>query len=407
MRSNLKNFLLIFCIFVSACVETDIYLPAFPDMMRAFGVTEGAIQGLLTWNFIGICLSSPIYGPLADAWGRKKPLIGALSLFLAGSLLTIWASNIQVMLVGRVLQGIGSGGCFTLGTAILFDVFQKDQVMNALNRLNLTIPLIMALAPLLGGWLNQAYGFRSNFMAIAALVFISWLACILFFEETLPVEKREPFKLDKAKGDFKRALTSLPLWQIILVCSLTFAAYISFLSGSSVLFIEEFGMDKGLFPIIQVMILGGWVAGSLSLKRSKARWGTSQVKKIGVISAVVGSAWLGIVTLLSPRDPYLLTGGIVIYAFGSNWIFGLYSPEGMEIFPDIKGTVASLRTTLRLCLSAMIIGLTSFCYNATVYPMTLVVVGSVIFIIPLVRWYEKNRARYPEENTDPDTLSVH
>ena len=71
--NELKYLFLIVVIFIAACIETDIYLPAFPDMMVWFSASEGAIQSLLTWNFLGICISGPLYGPLSDAVGRKKP----------------------------------------------------------------------------------------------------------------------------------------------------------------------------------------------------------------------------------------------------------------------------------------------------------------------------------------------
>ncbi len=176
-----KYLLLIIIIFVAACIETDIYLPAFPDMMTWFGVTEGQIQSLLTWNFIGICIAGPFYGPISDSIGRKRPLLIALTLFFIGSIITIFAGNINQMLIGRVFQGIGSGGCFTLGTAILFDAFQKEKAIKALNQLNLIIPVIMALAPLLGGYLNLTFGFRSNFLCIALFVLISLILSICFF----------------------------------------------------------------------------------------------------------------------------------------------------------------------------------------------------------------------------------
>src|SRR5690349_13920675 len=105
-----KYIFLIISIFIAACVETDIYLPAFTDMMAYFAIPEDAIQGLLTWNFIGICLVGPIYGPLSDSLGRKKPLLFALGIFFLGSLLTLVAENFTLMLIGRVLQGLGSGG---------------------------------------------------------------------------------------------------------------------------------------------------------------------------------------------------------------------------------------------------------------------------------------------------------
>ena len=149
-KEELKYLFIITIIFIAACIETDIYLPAFPDMMQAFSVSEGDIQGLLTWNFVGICLSGPFYGPISDSFGRKKPLMIALLLFLFGSILTLFAANFSQMILGRIFQGLGSGGCFTLGTAIIFDAFKKEKAVQALNSLNMAIPIIMSLAPMVG-----------------------------------------------------------------------------------------------------------------------------------------------------------------------------------------------------------------------------------------------------------------
>ncbi len=351
-----KYLFLIITIFIAACIETDIYLPAFPDMMIWFSASEGAIQSLLTWNFIGICISGPFYGPLSDAFGRKKPLLAALGMFLAGSLMTLFAQTLDQMLWGRILQGLGSGGCFTLGTAIIFDAFQQERAMKALNQLNTIVPILMAGAPMLGGALNQAFGFRSNFLTIAIFVFASFLICLFFFDETLPKEKRVAFQAKQVFSDFKRAFSNAAFWQLTLVCSVLFGGYIAFLSGSSVLFVVEFAIAKSIFPFIQASILGGWVAGSLSIHRAIAKWGTSKVKKAGIALCVGGGIWLAFATLLAPRDPYLLTAAIVLYAFGANWIIGLYFPEAMEILPDIKGVTASLLTSARLVVGALMVG---------------------------------------------------
>ena len=201
-KTDIKYLFLVIVIFIAACIETDIYLPAFPDMMVWFSATEGSIQDLLSWNFAGICISGPFYGPLSDAFGRKKPLMAALGLFLAGSMITVFAQSMDQMLWGRILQGLGSGGCFTLGTAIIFDTFQKNKAISALNTLNTVIPLIMAAAPMIGGFLNQAFGFRSNFLAIAIFVLVSLIVCLFFFGETLPKEKRTSFQSKAHPGRF-------------------------------------------------------------------------------------------------------------------------------------------------------------------------------------------------------------
>lgn len=390
-KTELKYLLLIIVVFIAACIETDIYLPAFPDMMTWFSVSEGAIQGLLTWNFVGICVSGPLYGPLSDAFGRKKPIMIALGMFLFGSIITLFAQSLDQMLWGRIFQGLGSGGCFTLGTAIIFDAFKKERAIAATNNLNTIIPLVMAAAPLMGGYLNQTYGFRSNFLAIALFVLLSFIICLFFFEETLPVEKRIPLRIKTILRDFKLAFTSVPFWQLTGVTSLLFAGYIAFLSGTALLFVVEFGMSKAIFPFVQASVLGGWVAGSLLLTRSINKWGIPKIKQAGIGLCLAGGIILALATWLTPRDPYLLTAGMVLYAFGANWIIGLYFPESMEILPDIKGITASLLTSARLLISALVVGLTSQLYNGTIYPFSAVVLGSIALLLPILFFYEKQK----------------
>jgi len=391
-RTEIKYLFLIIVVFIAACIETDIYLPAFPDMMAWFSVSESAIQGLLTWNFVGICVSGPFYGPLSDAYGRKKPLMAALGIFLLGSIVALFSQNIDQMLLGRILQGLGSGGCFTLGTAIIFDSFQKERAIAAMNNLSTIIPLIMAAAPMIGGYLNNAYGFRSNFLAIVLFVLLSFVVCLFFFKETLPAENRVPMRMKTILKDFKRAFTSLPFWQLTAATSLLFAGYIAFLSGTSILFVVELGMSKAVFPFIQGTILGGWVAGSLAINRSIKKWGIPKIKRAGIFSCVAGTIILTLATILTPRDPYFLTLGMVIYAFGANWIVGLYFPESMEILPDIKGITASLLTSARLFISALVIGLSGMVYNATIYPLSAIVLGTTILILPTLFFYEKRKS---------------
>ena len=93
---------------------------------------------------------------------------------------------------------------------------------------------------------------------------------------------------------------------------------------------------------------------------------------------------------------------MMFYAFGANWIFGLYFPEGMELLPDIKGITASLLTSVRFLVAALVVGLTSMLYNSTIYPLTAVVVGTIVILLPTLIMYEKKRP-----NDAPATLGEH
>ncbi len=387
--TEIKYLFIITVIFIAACIETDIYLPAFPDMMKAFAVSESTIQGLLTWNFVGICIAGPFYGPISDSLGRKKPLLVALILFFSGSLLTLFAADFSQMIAGRILQGLGSGGCFTLGTAIIFDAFQKEKAVQALNSLNMAIPIIMSLAPMVGGFLNYTYGFRSNFLLIAAFVLLSLFLCLLFFTESLPKEKRLPFQVSCIMKDFKKVLLHSAFWQITFATSLLFAGYIAFLSYTGVLFVSELGISKNFSPFFQVLILCTWTVAGLFLRKSLASLGGQRIKKLGLVLCVIGAVGFLVTSALADRNPYLLVGFFLPYIFGANWVFGLYFPEAMELLPDIKGVTASLVTSARLLIAALTVGLTSALYNGTIFPLVIVIVGTLFVILPCLIFYEK------------------
>lgn len=384
-----KYLFLIITIFIGACIETDIFLPAMVDMMNVFAVSEDAIQGLLTWNFVGICLSCPLYGPIADSFGRRKPLLVALGLFFIGSLMTLYTTDFSTMLIGRALQGLGSGGCFTIGTAIIFDFFPQERAMIALNKINSIVPFIMALAPMLGGYLNGAFGFRSNFIAIAILVFISLSAALFFFKETLPKERRIPFNGKTIVHDFKLVMSSIPFWQTTLSFCLIFSAYIAFLSTISVLYVTELGVHKQSIPYFQAALLGSWLIANLLFKRLIQYQGIRNIKMAGISLLALGGIGFFITAVFLPKNPYLQTVMMSIYAFGANWINGIYFPEGMSFFPDKKGTAASIMTCARLLLSALVVFTVSVLYDGTVYPIMFAITTITVIVTGMLLSYER------------------
>jgi DHA1 family bicyclomycin/chloramphenicol resistance-like MFS transporter len=399
MQNNEQKYLfLIFIIFIAACIETDIYLPAFCDMMHYFSASEEMIQSVLTWNFIGICISGPFYGPISDSIGRKKPLIVALGLFFIGSILTIIATTFTPMLIGRLLQGLGSGGCFTLGTAIIFDAFQGEKATRAINKLNSIVPFVMAAAPIVGGYLNLAYGFRANFIAIALFVLASLIICLFLYKETLPKEKMAPLQAKKLLSDFKTVSTHIPFWQLTVVVSLIFAGYLTFLSETAVLFVTEFGVSKTIFPLFQAAILAAWVIANLLFTPLLNRMGKTTVKRAGSALVLLGGICFALTSCFTPQNPTLLTLGMLIYTFGANWINGIYFPEVMELLPDYKGVTSSLLTSARLLLTAFVIGTTSIFYDGTIYPILCAIAAVIAIITPLIAFYEKKSRQLKPQN---------
>ncbi len=393
-----KFLCLIIAIFIAASLETDIYLPAFADMMVFFKTDEEHIQRLLTWNFAGMCLSGPLYGPISDAYGRRWPFVVALGIFLLGSLVTLGAADFDAMLLGRILQGIGSGGCFTLGTALIFDTFHADRAVIALNHLNTIFPFILAGAPALGGYLNTHFGFRSNFIAVAALVLWSFTLAALFLPETLEPSKRRPLRWSLVLADFKTAMTSGPFLQLVFAICLLFSIWMSFLSTISVLFVLELGVSKVAFPWYQSVPLGAWLIGSLTASPLLKGIGQARVKSLGLWVLALGGASFALGAWLWPRNPAVQVATMSIYALGLNWFQGVYFPAAMELHPDIKGVTASLLTSARLFISAVVVSLTSHFYNRTIYPVMVAMLVTLVLGLGLVMLFER-RVKYLREPT--------
>ncbi len=390
--TELYQLFLIIVIFAAACLETDIYLPAFPDIMAYFGVSETKIQWILSWNFIALCISGPIYGPLSDSFGRKGPLTVGLTLFLIGSIITAFANSFEWLLLGRVLQGLGAGGCFAIGGAIIFDAFQKDKAVLALNRINVIIPCLLGAAPMLGGFLNIHFGFRSNFIFVCLLVFISWLLFVATFKETLSSTQRKTMSLKLHSQDFMRICRNKSFWQLNLIISLLFTVYISFLSISPVLFMIGFGIAKDVYPLFQGTIIAAWLVASLGAEAMLERLGEHGMKKLGS-TCLVASLILFILCLaFAARNPLLLTASLSIFALGFNWVQTPCFIEIMNIMPDLKGSVSALITSIRLLLSALAVALVGALYNGSIASFAYIFFAAMAVILPIL-WHRNSNTQ--------------
>jgi DHA1 family bicyclomycin/chloramphenicol resistance-like MFS transporter len=205
--------------------------------------------------------------------------------------------------------------------------------------------------------------------------------------------------MKKILRDFKQASLCVPFWQTTIVVSLIFAGYIAFLAGISVLFVIEFGIDKTELPFFQAAILGAWLIASMLCNKAMAYLGKDRLKTTGTVLIVLGGTGFALAAIITPQNPYLLTCGMLLYAFGSNWVQSLYFPEGMELLPDIKGVTSSLLTSARLLITAAIVGVASQLYDGTIYPLVGTIVGIVAVIIPTIIMYERKRDRTTETTT--------
>ena len=123
-----KNLPYIFVIsLITCCIEVDISVPSFPDISDYFNISDGLTQMTIAVNFLGFCLSSVIYGPLSDSYGRRSVMLVGNAIMLIGAIFCVFANTIELLLLSRFIQGFGASTSAVVVFAMIADVYETDK----------------------------------------------------------------------------------------------------------------------------------------------------------------------------------------------------------------------------------------------------------------------------------------
>jgi DHA1 family bicyclomycin/chloramphenicol resistance-like MFS transporter len=174
-------------------LSIDAYLPALPTLAREFSITEPVAQQSLSAYMIGYAFMTLFYGTLSDSFGRRRIILFGLVMFIIGSLGSAAAPTFGWLCLFRLLQGLSGGAGQVVGRAMVSDLFTGKDAQKVVSLVSLVFGVAPAFAPIIGGWLLEAFGWRSIFLSTALFSSLLCTICYLFLQESLPVEKRHPF----------------------------------------------------------------------------------------------------------------------------------------------------------------------------------------------------------------------
>jgi DHA1 family bicyclomycin/chloramphenicol resistance-like MFS transporter len=228
----------------------DMYLPALPLITTDLMTTSATIQLTLTGTLVGLALGQLIIGPLADALGRRRPLLIGTGLHIVASVLCAVAPNVAVLGGLRVLQGVGAAAGAVVAMAIVRDLFTGRAAATLLSRLILVMGVAPVVAPTLGGELLRYTSWRGVFVALAVygLVLVPLAAWTL--QETLPPERRRSAGIGATLRTYGGLLRDRTFVGLVLVAGLAMAGLFGYVAGSSFVFQEQFGLDQQQFGLL-------------------------------------------------------------------------------------------------------------------------------------------------------------
>lgn len=233
----------------------DFYLPSFPALARAFATDVEHVQLSLASYFVGLAIGQLIYGPMADRFGRRKPLLVGVALFSLASLACALAPSLEWLIAARFVQALGGCAGMVVSRAVVRDMCDPISSAKVFSQLMLVMGLAPILAPLAGGLLLSSLGWPSIFICLTLFSFTCLLAVAKWLPETL-ADDAPPAPLRGALGEYKRLFADLPFMGYALTGGFAIAGMFAYIAGSPFIFIELYGIPAEHY---------GWLFGSNAL----------------------------------------------------------------------------------------------------------------------------------------------
>jgi DHA1 family bicyclomycin/chloramphenicol resistance-like MFS transporter len=241
--------------------SNDTLLPNFPQVAAYFEVSAARMQQTLTVYFIPFAVMHLLHGTLSDAFGRRRVIVLGMAAYAVSSFVCAIAQSFEVLLLGRVLQGLCAGAGVVVGRAVVRDLYAEEQAQRALALVMIIFGIAPGIAPIIGGWVGHLMGWRAVFMFLSLLSGTLFLIALAWLPETLPHSRRTPLSLKQIGKGFVAAFSSTRFVLLVSAFGLNFAGFFIYIVSAPAFGYRILGLEQTEFvwifgPAITGMILG-------------------------------------------------------------------------------------------------------------------------------------------------------
>jgi DHA1 family bicyclomycin/chloramphenicol resistance-like MFS transporter len=377
----------------------DMYLPGFPAIAKDLDTTIASVQLSLTSYFIGIAAGQILYGPLLDRFGRKVPLYGGLTIYIAASFACAFTNSVESLIVMRFLQALGGCGGMVAAQTLVRDLFPVNKTAQAFSWITLVVAVSPMIAPTVGGYITVAFGWHAMFILLAAIAIII-LAGIYF---VLPQgRKPDPTISLKPKAVLKNFYQVIQQPQFLIYAlagGVATSAPFAFIAGSADVFINQYKVSEKqygwIFAIIAGVIIASTQLNHILLKKYKSE----DIVKAALCFQTAVGVFLLTGTVYEWFDKIAMIVFIALFLAGH----GLTNPNANALslapFSRHTGSAASLLGSFRMMMGGIVSGLVSAFYTESAVPMIAVMVGCIVCGL-LILFTGKTTIKYKARKKD-------
>lgn len=380
--ANAPLLLLITAMMMMQPLSTDLYLASLPSLATGFAVPVATVQLTLSLFVIGFGAAQLVIGPLSDRFGRRPVLLTGLALYVAASAMCGLALSIELLIFARFLQALGCCAAVMIARAIVRDAYAPEDSAKLLAKASTWISLAPIFGPILGAYLQVAFGWRAAFIALGIFSACVMAACIRHMPETNQHKNPTATQIKGIIENYRLVLGSREFWLNVTPGALSYCGIFIFISGSSFVLINVLGVPTQWFGYCFAIGVTGYMSGTLVCRRLLKTIRGEQALRIG--SACSFSA--GIYFLVATLFGWWHWAVVVLAMFLSMASHGINFPVSqagsIAPFPKQAGTAAGLMGAVMMAfafVSGTVVGAT---HNGTLYPLAMIsaVLGTLNFL---------------------------
>ena len=322
----------------------DTYLPSFHEIAEKLHATSLEVQQTLSIYLLSFAVMTLWHGAIADRFGRRNVILVAVGLFAVASAGCTLATRIEHLWFWRAMQGMTAGAGIVISRAIVRDLYDGAPAQRLMSQITMMFARAPAIAPVIGGWLQMFFGWRSVFAFLVVSTAALWLACWKLLPETLPPEKRQSLRPAYLGATYWKVMTSPPFLLACAAVSLNFAGFFIYVLSAPVFLMTHLGVPETGFlwlfgPAMGGLMFGSWLSGRVAGKISPSR-----TILLGYMVMASAAAFNLIINLALPPGLPWSVMPLFVYTTGMSLAMPSLTLFALDPFPAQRGLAASCQT---------------------------------------------------------------